>query len=65
MSEKSIREEARERNVSKGKVWTEREAKKAIEKAGENFYLVYAWRWSNDESYAKITQVATFIQTAV
>ena len=54
MSKKSIREEARERNVSKGKVWTEREAKKAIEKAGENFYLVYAWRWSNDERYAKI-----------
>jgi len=51
---KSIREEARDRGISKGKVFSERKAKKAIEKAGDDFWLVYAWRWSGDERYAKI-----------
>lgn len=51
---KSIREEARERGVSKGKVYNERKAKQAVEKAEEDFWLVYAWRWSGDEKRAKI-----------
>ena len=54
MSIKSIREEARERGVSKGKVYNDRKAKQAIEKAGGDFWLVYAWRWSGDKRYAKI-----------
>lgn len=54
MSIKSIREEASERGVSKGKVFNERKAKQAIDKAGGDSWLVYAWRWSGDERYAKI-----------
>ena len=54
MLTKSIREEARERGVSKGKIFNERKAKEAIEKAGGEYWLVYAWRWSGDERYAKV-----------
>ncbi len=40
--------------ISKGIVWNKQVAEKVIAEAGENFYLVYAWRWSGDEELAKI-----------
>ena len=54
MRSESIRQEAKRRGISKGKVWTERQGKKAVEKTDEDFYLVYAWRWSGDTKHAKI-----------
>ena len=40
--------------ISEGIEWNKQVAEKVITEAGENFYLVYAWRWSGDEELAKI-----------
>ena len=53
-SELTVREEARQRGVSHGTVFNERRAKKLIDQVGEDFHVVYAWRWSGDDSCAKI-----------
>ena len=53
-SELTVREEARQRGVSHGTVFNERKAKKLIDQVGEDFHVVYAWRWSGDDRYAKI-----------
>ena len=47
MSKKSrltFREEARQRGVSHGTVYWERKAKELIDRIGEDFHGVYAWR---------------------
>lgn len=54
MHSETYREEAKRRGISTGKVWLDRQGKKAVAKTGEDFYLVYAWRWSGDPKHAKI-----------
>ena len=57
MSKKSrltVREEARQRGVSRGTVFRDRKGKEVIDRVGGDFHVVYAWRWSGDDSCAKI-----------
>ncbi len=57
MSKKSgltFREEARQRDVSHGTIYRERKGTELIDKIGDDFHVVYAWRWSGDDRYAKI-----------
>ena len=42
------------RVISKGMKWNDQIAKDVIAEAGEDFYLVYAWRWLDSEEVAKI-----------
>ena len=48
------REEASRRGVSHGTIHNERKAQNVIDKLGEDCPIVYAWRWSNDDTCAKI-----------
>ena len=67
MSQKeSVRDEAERRGVSHGKIFYERKKQPLIDKIGKvipnlthklrgkDFPIVYAWRWSNDNTCAKI-----------
>lgn len=62
----SMREEARRRGVSHGTIFSERKKQSIIgridevfpnhltNRIGKDFPVVYAWRWSNDDTCAKI-----------
>ncbi len=50
----TIRDEAERRGVSRGKIFNERKAQDRIDKMGGDVDIVYAWRWSNDQTCAKI-----------
>ena len=50
----TIRKEAKRRGISRSKTWKERKAQDAIDQMGGDLDIVYAWRWSNDNTYAKI-----------
>ena len=48
------REEASRRGVSKSTIFRERKAQNAIDKLGEDCPIVYVWRYSGDDTCAKI-----------
>ena len=50
----TVRAEAERRGVSHGKIFKERKAQDLIDKMGGDFDIVYAWRWSGDDTCAKI-----------
>ena len=50
----SIRKEAERRGVSHGKIFRERKTQDLIYQIGEDSWIVYAWRWSGDDTCAKI-----------
>ena len=50
----TVRGEAERRGVSHGKIFNERKAQDLIDKMGGDVDIVYAWRWSNDNTCAKI-----------
>lgn len=50
----TIRAEAERRGISHGKVWKERDAGTLINQMGGDVHIVYAWRWSDDDTCAKI-----------
>ena len=58
----TVREEAKRRGVSHGKIYYERKAQNRVNQVGEDFDFVYAWRWTNDNTSAKIgvAKISTF-----
>lgn len=50
----TVRAEAERRGFSHGKIFNERKAQDLIDKMGGDFDIVYAWRWSGDDTCAKI-----------
>ena len=55
MSKKeSIRQEAERLGVSASAVWRKRRSENRMNQVGGDLDIVYAWRWSNDKTCAKI-----------
>jgi hypothetical protein len=50
----SLRKEAERRGGSPTTIWRKRKSEDLINKTGEDSHIVYAWRWSNDNTCAKI-----------
>ena len=50
----TVRAEAERRGISHGTVWKERDAGGLINQMGGDVDIVYAWRWSDDNTCAKI-----------
>ena len=55
MSKKEThRAEAERRGTNKTAIYRERNKQGIIDAVGGDFPIVYVWRWSNDDTYAKI-----------
>ena len=50
----SIRKEAEKLGVSPSAIWRKRRSQNRINQVGGDLDIVYAWRWSNDNTCAKI-----------